>query len=191
MKIKYEDVAFDLIKKFKQEIDTYTSRLGQQKLKEILFSYFSLSEKDSCKFLELFENMIPGVPFDAIPQEWFFTVNQNSTYKPISESRSRIRKERLIIIDAIKVCWSLPEELKTNVIKLWPDEWRGYLEKKQIDTGDEIVQYSASEIANLILSKRYEATPSTINSYSKGPKFNYRHILPARSGQDLLSEDFS
>ena len=177
MKRKYEDVAFDRIAKLKKEIDSYRIRLGEKRLFEILVDRFGVSDKDARHFLRIMEEMIPGVPFDAIPQEWFFDPGRNS-YQSLRSMRDEIREERKDIIYTINSFWKLSKELQSNNIELWPEEWHKHLMKEKIIIDDEEevnsaeVVYSAPEIADLILSKRYETTPSTIYSYAKAEKFD-------------------
>jgi hypothetical protein len=159
MKRKYEDVVFDRIAKLNKEINTYLNHLGEGKLIEILTNRFGLTDSYAELFLEIIEKMMPAVPPDAKPQKWFFQKIKEYPFETKTRYRSRIRKERLLVIETIKKIWKMPEKLRSNAIEFWPKKWRKFIDKKAIVFRDEQGIISATEIANLILSERYILTP--------------------------------
>jgi hypothetical protein len=172
MKRKYKDVVFDRIAELFKEIDTYLSRLGEPQLIEMLKNRFGIQDWEAERFLEIIEKMIPAVPPDAKPQKWFFQKIQEYPFETKTRYRSRIREERLIVIETIKIIWKMPEKLRSNAIELWPKKWRKFIDKKAIVFRDEQGIISATEIANRILSERYILTPGTINAYAKPIKYS-------------------
>jgi hypothetical protein len=172
MKRKYEDVVFDRIAKFNKEINTYLNHLGEGKLIEILTNRFGLTDSYAELFLEIIEKMIPAVPPDAKPQKWFFQKITEYSFETKTRYRRRIRKERHIVIESIKTLRKLSEKLRSDAIGLWPPKWQKYLDKREIVEGEEKGIISPTEIANRILSKRYELRPGTINTYAKPIKYS-------------------
>lgn len=172
MKRKYKDVVFDRIAELFKEIDTYLSRLGEPQLIEMLKDRFGIQDWEAERFLEIIEKMIPAVPPDAKPQKWFFQKIKEYPFETKTRYRRRIRKERHIVIESIKTLRKLSEKLRSDAIGLWPPKWQKYLDKREIVEGEEKGIISPTEIANRILSKRYELTPGTINTYAKPIKYS-------------------
>jgi hypothetical protein len=136
----------------------------------ILIEKFGLSDERASDFIEIFSEMIPGFSYDLIPNQKFF-MRCRTIVNQLSKYRNEIRDEKIEIIETIHSLWKLPTESQLEYIKMWPDEWHKYLRKEEIETDDERVVCTAAEIANLILAKRYETTPTTINSYAKPTKW--------------------
>jgi len=194
MKRKYEDVVKGRIAKLKSEIDKYIDRLGAERLTEILIDKFALSDKKASNFLGLINELTPNISYGAIPEDWFFEpgVQQRGKFwyviekdddkhrivrrcNSLKELAPEIREERDEIRNTIQLFWKLPDKEKNIVIELWPKEYQDYLRKKPHDIGSEeyILPeneqkiYSATEIADIVVSKRYDSEKETIKSYAK------------------------
>ena len=196
MKRKYVDEMADKIAELKQEIDKYLNRPGEGKMKEILHHQFALSEKDTREFIRIIEDMICGASFEDLPEDWFFEKrfprrektskgkiirngrSKKPFRKPMYRFKSRkeesleIRREHEEVKNKIKQFWKLSDNVKNRVLERWPEEYCDFLLKtKIIDDGDEIHEkFSAAYIANIILSKRWDLSTKTIETYIKPHK---------------------
>ncbi|BBO67927.1 hypothetical protein DSCA_18570 [Desulfosarcina alkanivorans] len=177
----------DRISELKSEIDLYIDRLGAEKMTEILMERFALSDNQASSFLDLIDNMIPDVSYEAIPEDWFFDVRVHrvgDTYsvsqkdgskrggpircKSLKKFAKDIREERDIIRDTIQLTWKLSDEKRHSVIEKWQDEYHDHLNKIPVTLpGDELKVLSATEIANRVVAKRYSSKESSIETYAK------------------------
>ena len=189
-----EDVTIEKIAELKKEIEKYIGQLGEKKVKRILYDHFALSDEDIREFIRIFEDMIPGVPFDILPEKWLF-----EDYKPSSKkTKGPIKKgpktkkhgtgpkhEPETLIDRSPIIqeeypqikhwlehfWELPDDLKEIVKYRWPPKYRKYLMKEEVEVGNEIyTHYSPRNATCFILADRHESTPSTIETYLKKPR---------------------
>lgn len=135
---------------------------------------------------QIIEDIIRRLDSDILPSDWFFksakVYNQKyaqeqkrsskkSKEKELKETliqhSSKIRLERDEIKYTIEQFWELPDNIKEVLLDRWPSEYRIYINKEPIDTGDEMIDnYTATYIADIILAKRYKSTPGTIYKYA-------------------------
>ena len=87
MKRSYENLAVDAITKLKAEVEKYKNRLGEKKLAEIMYDHFALSLDKAENLMELINEMIPKVSYDAIPKDWFFEAEKWQLGKVCPECR--------------------------------------------------------------------------------------------------------
>jgi hypothetical protein len=176
MKRKYDDLAFNRIKNLVEEFNKSIYQIGALEIIDILYDQFALPNKKATTLINIIMEMIPGVSCDVIPKDWFF-VKRLKTPKSIRIMRSKIREQRDQIKDCIKAFWKLPGEAQLKIIEMWPEKFHPHLLKKGIITGEELVVYSAAQIANLILAEQYDTTPTTINSYAKPTEFSRGNVI--------------
>jgi hypothetical protein len=186
MKPKYKDTAFDRIKKLVEEVNKSIRQLGENRFKNFLIDKFGLSDERTSDFIEIFSEIFPGVSNDAIPKHWFF-MNGRKNGVALRMIRHKIRNERREISDTIKSFWNLPKELQAEHIGSWPDEWHRHIKREAIIAGEEEVVYTAGQIADLILTERYETTPTTINSYAKRDKWTDTMAVKTKSARRTLA----
>ena len=136
MKRKYEDIAFDRLKKLIENVDKSIRQLGEPNFENILIEKFGLSDERASDLTEIFSEMIPGVSYDAIPKDWFFINGRKGGVSP-RKMGHKIRDERKEITETIKSLWNLPSQLQAELIENWPDEWHRHLIKEKIITSDE------------------------------------------------------
>lgn len=122
----------------------------------------------------IIEDIIRRLNSDILPDDWFFKSAKNiqkQSSKKLIEYSSQIRSERDKIKYTIEQFWELPEDIRKILLDMWPSEYRKYLNKKPINTGDEIIDdYISTDVANIILAKKYKSTPGTIYKYAGEPR---------------------
>jgi len=190
---KNEDLSIDAITKLKAEVEKHKNRIGKKQLAEIMYDHFALPDDKNEKLTELINEMIPGVSYDAIPKKWFFETKiprrvKSSRYRTVRAKKGRhtktfrkplyrremlkeqaaeMRKEKIKVKKTIEKYWSLSETTKPIVLKLWQEQYWPHLQRQEIDYGDEMRVPTLDDIANLIISKRYLTTESTVATYTK------------------------
>ena len=186
MKRAYSDLMQEKISEIKARIDIYLKSLGEEKVMEILHNHFALSSEDANELIYILQNMIPGVSYEALPENWFFDgrfpqrvrrhkgkVHLRSRFRDatLKEESPELREEHLEIKKRIKTFMKLPEKLKERALEKWPSDYWDYLLGKEVVPNDptktENEKLSAAEIANLILAERWGASQKTIESYVK------------------------
>jgi len=193
---KNEALSIDAITKLKAEVEKHKNRIGKKKLAEIMYDHFALPDDKAEKLMKLINEMIPSVSYDAIPKKWFFESKKprrvkSSQYRTVRAKKGRhtktfrkplyrpeilkeqaveMRQEKMKIKKTVEKFWSLSDTVKPMVLKLWPEKYWPQLQRQEIDCGDEMCVPSSDDIANLIISKRYLTTESTVATYTKPSK---------------------
>lgn len=166
MKSEDEKMAVKCIIDLKERLEKYIDLLGEKKIEAILIEKFALSKRSSKSFIQVIEDMIPGVHHDAIPLDWYFQRKRLS--KSLKNHSPDIRKEYQEIKHTVQAFRILPYNFQEELIEIWPERYRDKLLNKFISAANRSVhEYKSSEIAKEILADRYCTKFETINTYLK------------------------
>lgn len=167
MRSEDEKKAFKRITELKEEVEKYIKLFGDKNLEMLLIENFALSKMSSMSFIQIIENMIPGVHHDAIPLDWYFQKNKKRS-KKLKEYSPEMRREYQEIWHTVQKFRKLPDNLQQQLLEIWPERYRERMLNKFISTANRSVhEYKSSEVAKKILADRYDTTFETINTYLK------------------------
>ena len=167
MKGEDEKTTIKRIAELKDEVEKYIKILGDEKIETILIKKFALSKKSSTSFIQIIEEMIPGVHHDAVPLDWFFQRKMRLS-KNLKDHSPDMRREYPEIRYTVQKFRKLPDELQQQLIEHWPEKYHDFILKKFISASNRSVhEYKSSEVAKKLLADRYYTTFDTINTYLK------------------------
>ena len=190
MNKKDENVVFNKTAEIQKTINGLINKYGEKYIIEILNSQFGLSSRDSRQLLRIAQDMVEGIPHDALPENWFFRPAPSQMRRGILKKRKpQIRREQDEVQHTIDKFRKLPDEQRDKVLNRWRKKYRNALQGKlaYCDIKGNLVDFEGDEdevdfdgetynedrkmpsslISNNIIAERWDSTPSTIETYCK------------------------
>jgi len=190
MNTQDEKIIFNKIAEIQKSVQELIDDFGEKNINAILNNQFGLSRQDSAHLLRIAQDMVEGVPHDALPEDWFFknAPSQRST-GILKKHKSEIRRQREDVQYTIEKFRKLSDEQRDKVLYRWPKKYWNALQGNLVfcDVKGNIVDFDGEEdevdfdgetynenrkmpsslIANNIIAERWNSTPSTIDTYCK------------------------
>lgn len=190
MKTQDEKMIFNKLAEIQKSVQELIDEFGEKNINDILNNQFGLSHQDSWQLLDITQDMIKGVPHDALPDDWFFkSAPSQMSSGVLKKYKSKIRSQRDEVQYTVEKFRKLANEQRDKVLKRWPKKYwnalqgnlvycdvKGNLvdfdgEEDEVDfdgeTYNESRKMPSSLIANNIIAERWNSTPSTIETYCK------------------------
>lgn len=190
MSTKDENVVFNKMAEIQKTIHGLINKYGERYIIKILNCHFGLSSRDSRQLLRITQDMVAGIPHDALPDDWFFKPAPSQMRRgTLKKRKPQIRRERNEIKRTINKFRKLSGEDLKKMEVFWPKKYWDmlvgnkiyYLNKSHIvefsgqddsegfndDLYDDKNKLTSVQIANNIIAERWNSTPRTIESYCK------------------------
>ena len=167
MRNQNETELIKTLKKLKSELQKNIEHNGPEAIKVFLSDNFALSRKDAKFLMQLFEKMIPGVPLDATPEDWYLKKRRRPLKKLIDHIPD-MQREYPKLKYFVERFQKLSENLQLELRDYWTDElWTIVIQKHLTPGNRNIYSNSPSRVAKEILAFRYDSEFETVNSYLK------------------------
>ena len=124
MNAKDAKIIFNHIADTHKLVQGLIAKFGEKDLCEVLNNQFGLSRQDSRQLLHIAQDMVEGVPHDALPGDWFFkpAPSQMST-GILKKHKSEIRRQREDVQYTIEKFRKLSDEQRDKVLYRWPKKY--------------------------------------------------------------------
>jgi len=154
------------IEKLRIELQQNIELKGSEAIRTFLSGNFALPKKGTKLLIQIFEDMITGVPHDAIPEEWYFKRKRRS--KKLTDHIPDLQREYPELRYFVERFQKLSDNLQLKLRDYWPDELWSIVKQRHVTAGNRhIFTYSPSYVAKEILAYRYDTKFETVNSYLK------------------------
>lgn len=167
MKHQNESDLCESIKELRTKLDKNIKLSGFELIRFFLSDNFALSGKDSELLIQLFDKMIPGLPFDATPEEWYLNRRRRLS-KMLTDHIPDMKREYPVLKYYAEQFQKLSDELQAEFKNDWPDElWNSVTQRTVGKDNRSRYANSPSVVAKEILAYRYDTTYETVNGYLK------------------------